>query len=295
MASRLDRTGLLYAGMAYLLWGFFPLYWRLLSAAGAIEILAHRVLWSIVICFLALAIRKNLGAFQELIRDSKKALWLFTSASALTINWGIFIWAINHDHLTDSALGYYINPLVMILFGIIVYREKLSGLQWSAVGCGTIAVTILTFAYGSPPWIALSLAFSWGFYGLIKKHVQAGALESLTVETLLMAPIALGYLLFLNQNGVGKFGHNLWISLLFILGGFVTTIPLLLFNGAATRLPLSIIGLMQYLNPSVQFLTGLFLIGEIMTPARWWGFGFIWIALIFLGSDSVKTLRQNAQ
>jgi chloramphenicol-sensitive protein RarD len=288
------RTGLFLGVSAYALWGFFPLYWPLVKPAGPTEILAHRMIWSLLVCVLLLAFGRRIGEAITMIRNPVLFPRLALAAVFLSINWLIFIYAINSGQVVESALGYYINPLVLITFGVFLFRERLRSAQWVAVSLGVMAVIVLTIDVGRPPWIALSLAFSWGMYGLIKKHLGVGALQSLAVETLIVAIPALGYLIFLGSQQQAVFGTDLSVSVLLVGAGVVTTIPLLLFNGATTRLPLSMVGLLQYLNPTIQFLLGVLVFQEAMSTARWAGFLIIWVALMILGSDGLRASRKVA-
>jgi len=291
MTQSSHRTGLLLGIGAYVFWGFFPLFWPLLKPAIPVEILAHRVIWSLFVCLGALAIRHRLHGLWQMLWTKRLVGWLTLAALGLSLNWGIFIWAINSGHVVESALGYYINPLVMIASGVLFLGEKMRRAQWTAVGLGLISVVILSIEYGRPPYIALALAFSWGFYALVKKHLSQGALETLTVETLLMFIPAAGYLIVLGNRGDGQFGSSTPATLLLITAGFVTAIPLLMFNGAATRVPLSTMGLLQYLNPTMQFAIGLFLRHETMSSGRWTGFILIWLALVLLSVDGLRSSR----
>ena len=293
MTAKLDRAGLAYGVSACLIWGFFPLYWPLLKPAFALEILAHRVVWSLLVCLLLLVGQRKIRVLLHLVVNKRRIWWLVGSSLALSANWLVFIWAVNNDHFTESALGYYINPLVMVFLGIVVYKEKLSRTQWLAGASGAVAVIILSFAYGRPPWIALLIASTWGLYGIIKKHFNGNALESLAAETLVLIIPALALLIYLGIQGKGQFGLDFRSSLLLSGAGIVTTLPLLMFNGAATRLPLSIIGLLQYIQPSVQFLLGVFVLHEEMSKERWIGFAFIWLSLFLLGADLVKSSRRT--
>ncbi|MEI7550309.1 MAG: EamA family transporter RarD [Actinomycetes bacterium] len=293
MTTKLDRKGLIYGVSACLIWGFFPLYWPLLRPAFALEILAHRVIWSLLVCVLLLIGQHKFRILMLLVADRRRIWWLVGSSCALSANWLIFIWAVNNNHFTESALGYYINPLVMVFLGVLVYKEQLSQLQWLAGGSGAIAVFILSFAYGRPPWIALLIATTWGLYGVIKKHFNGNALESLAAETLVLMIPALALLIYLGIIGKGQFGIDFKSSLLLSGAGIVTTLPLLMFNGAATRLPLSITGLLQYIQPSVQFLLGILVLHEKMSRDRWIGFGFIWLSLLLLAIDMLRNSRRS--
>jgi len=291
--GREHRRGVLYGVTAYGLWGLFPLFWVLLEPAGAIEILAHRIAWSLVVVLAILWLLGRRGgrgqpALRALLRDRRRLALLVAAAVVLTVNWGTFIWGVNSGHVVETSLGYFINPLVSVLAGVLVLGERLRRAQWVAVGLGAGAVLVLTVGYGRPPWIALVLAFSFGSYGLIRKYVATGAVESMAVETAVMAWPALGYLVVLEASGGGTFldggaGH----AALLAAGGVVTTVPLLAFGAAATRVPLSLLGLMHYLTPVLQFACGILLFGEHMPPARWFGFALVWIALSVLTWDSL--------
>jgi chloramphenicol-sensitive protein RarD len=294
MDSRLKRTrtGYFYGASAYVLWGFFPLYWPYVKPASPFEILSHRIIWSIIVCTLLLAFRKSLRSSFSLLRHLVTLKWLILSSIALSMNWVVFIWAVNNGHTIDSAMGYYICPLVLVTFGVLLYKERLSRWQWIAVGLGAISVIILSIDYGALPWVSLTLAFSFGFYGLLKKHIDSAALETFNAETLVIGLPALFYLLYLGHQGTGQFGHGTRETLMLASAGIVTTLPILLFNGATTRLPLSIIGLLQYINPSIQFLIGVFIRHERMSQARWICFGLIWSALAILAIDGLRS-RSN--
>ena len=295
-----SRAGVALGASAYLCWGFFPLYWPLLDPAGSIEILAHRVVWSLVFVALLLTVTSRWASFRRIWSDRRLLLILGTASIAVAINWGVFIYGVTHDHVIETSLGYFINPLVTMLLGVFVLGERLRLVQWLAVGVGFVAVAILTVDYGRLPIIALALAFSFGAYGFLKKKANLGAIEGLTMETALLAPVALIYLVILQLHGTLTFGHDgLPNALLLALTGVVTAIPLLLFGGAATRLSLTTIGLLQYLGPIVQFILGLFVFHETMTSARWVGFVLVWLALVIFTTEAVtnrrRTLRQSAE
>lgn len=276
---------------AYVLWGAFPLYWPLLEPASALEIVSHRAVWTLVFCIIILAITKSLRATRETMRRPKVAAKLFLTSILISINWLVYIWATNNGHVVEASLGYYINPLVMIGFGTIILKEKLRALQWCAVGIAAVGVLVLTIDYGRLPWIALTLAFSWGSYGFVKKQLGLGALEGLAIETLVASLPYLFFLIYLGEKGTGQFGNGLGITILLISAGAITAIPLLLFNGSTTRLPLTVIGLLQYITPTIQFSIGVWVRHEAMPTARWIGFLIIWIALITLAIDLVKSSR----
>jgi len=214
---------------------------------------------------------------------------LCLSTVLISVNWLVYIWGVNHGHVVECALGYYINPLIIIAFGVLLLKEKMRKLQWIAVWIAVIGVLILTIGFGRPPWIALALAVSWGSYGLVKKQLGIGALEGLAIETLLSFIPYAGYIIWLGSRGTGQFAVNIKVTFLLVLAGVVTAIPLLMFNGATNKLPLTIVGLLQYLTPTAQFLIGVLVRHESMPVARWVGFLVIWIALIALATDLVKS------
>lgn len=283
------KVGLTLGFAAYLTWGLFPLYWPLLKPANSIEIVAHRAVWSLIFCLALLAYTKQLKPTLALLKNPRIMKRLFLSTALVSVNWLTYIWGVNHGHVVECALGYYINPLIIIAFGILLLKEKMRKLQWFAVGCAAIGVIVLTIDYGRPPWIALTLAVSWGSYGLVKKQLGLGALEGLTIETIILFIPWTAYLIWMEQKGTGQFGHHTGLTLLLILAGAVTAIPLLMFNGSTNRLPFTIIGLLQYITPTVQFLIGVVVRHEAMPVGRWIGFLVIWVALIALGIDLVKS------
>ncbi|CAB4340385.1 unannotated protein [freshwater metagenome] len=283
--------GLIFGLSAYILWGLFPLFWPLLKPASAYEIVAHRAVWTLLFCLVVLAFNKKLRAMFGRLREPKILIGLTATSILISINWITYIWATNNGHVVEASLGYYINPLVMIAFGVILLKEKMRAGQWLAVAIATVGVIILTVDYGHLPWIAISLALSWGSYGVIKKVLGLGALEGLTIETLIsLLPYAI-FLLILQNQGTGQFGQSIGITVLLLSAGVVTAVPLLLFNGSTTRLPYTVIGLLQYITPTIQFAIGVWLRHEDMSLASWIGFFVIWIALITLGVDLVRSSR----
>lgn len=277
---------------AYVIWGLFPIYWPLLEPATALEILAHRMVWSLLVVIAILAVRRHWSWCRELLRQPRKLGLLALAAVFITANWGTYIYAVNTGHVVEAALGYFINPLVSVLFGVAIFRERLRRWQWAAVGLGTVAVAVLTVAYGRVPWLALILAFSFGLYSVIKKGVNVGAAESLTVETLVLFLPALTFLGVLEANGTGTFGdHGLLHAVLLAGGGLVTAVPLLFFGAAAIRVPLSVMGILQYIAPILQFLYGVLVAHETMPPARWAGFAIVWLALAIFTWDGLRAGR----
>jgi chloramphenicol-sensitive protein RarD len=292
MAERSERSlGLIFGLTAYLLWGLFPLYWPLLKPASAYEIVAHRAIWTLVFCLIVLAFHKKLRRTISRIREPKIFFGLLATSALISVNWIVYIWATNAGHVVEASLGYYINPLVIIAFGVLLLKEKMRFGQWVAVGIASVGVAVLTIDYGRLPWIALALAISWGSYGVIKKVLDLGALEGLTIETMLSFIPYATFLLILQSNGTGQFGQHWGLSLLLISAGAITAIPLLLFNGSTTRLPYTVIGLLQYITPTIQFSIGVWVRHEEMSAARWAGFAIIWCALIALAIDLVRSSR----
>ncbi|TMR97369.1 EamA family transporter RarD [Nonomuraea basaltis] len=291
-----SRRGVLYGIAAYTMWGLFPLYWPLLKPSGAVEILAHRMVWSLVAVVAALAVRRHWSWFRELARQPRKLALLTVAAIVVTLNWGTYIYAVNTGHIVESALGYFINPLVSVLFGVVLLRERLRPLQWAAVGAGAVAVLVLTLDYGRLPWIALTLAVSFGVYGLVKKRANVAATESLAVETLVLLLPALGYLIFLQASGESTFpNHGVGHAMLLVGAGIITAVPLICFGAAAIRVPLSTMGLLQYIAPVLQFACGVLIAKETMPSSRWMGFAIVWLALAIFTYDSFRTARKAAR
>ena len=286
-----EKLGLVYGLGAYVLWGLFPLYWPLLKPATSTEIVSHRAVWTMVFCFIILAITKSLKTTLATFKRPKVAAKLFTASILVSINWLIYIWATNNGHVVEASLGYYINPLIAIAFGIILLKERMRLMQWVSVSIATIGVLVLTIDYGRLPWIAFGVALSWGTYGLIKKQLNLGAVEGLAIETLIAFIPYCVYLVFLGSNGEGQFGQGVPLTILLISAGAVTAIPLLLFNASTTRLPLTTIGLLQYITPTLTFIIGVWVNHEVMSTARWIGFVIIWIALFVLAYDLVRSGR----
>jgi chloramphenicol-sensitive protein RarD len=286
-----NKLGLLFGVSAYSLWGAFPLYWPLLEPANPLEIVSHRAVWTLVFCLIVLAATKALKSTLVTLKRPTVAVKLFLSSLLISVNWLVYIWATNNEHVVEASLGYYINPLIIIGFGVIFLKEKMRPLQWAAVSIATIGVLVLTFDYGRLPWIALALALSWGSYGLIKKQLGLGALEGLAIETFISSFFYLAYLIYIGNQGTGQFGQNWGLTLLLISAGAVTAIPLLLFNGSTNRLPFTTIGLLQYITPTLQFSIGVWVLNEDMPTARWIGFLIIWAALVTLAIDLIRSSR----
>ncbi len=287
------RRGFLLGAAAYAMWGLFPLYWPLLEPAGAVEILAHRVCWSLLTMLLLTVVLRRTAALRALTRDRRVVLILTVAAVVIGFNWGGFIYGVNAGRVVEVSLGYFINPLVTVLLGVLVLGERLRPVQWAAIGIAAVAVVILTVDYGHPPWIALLLAGSFGTYGLAKKKAGVGAVESLTFETILLTPLALGFLLWLWATGAASFGADGTVhALLLTTTGLVTAVPLICFGAAAIRIPLTTIGLLQYLAPTLQFVLGLVVFGEAMTSVKWAGFALVWLALAMFTAEALHRRRQ---
>ncbi|QES07746.1 EamA family transporter RarD [Streptomyces venezuelae] len=289
-----ERAGLLYGIGAYGMWGLVPLFWPLLKPAGSVEILAHRMVWSLVFVGIALLAVRRWGWVRELVRSPRKLGMITVAAAVITVNWGLYIWSVNTGHVVEASLGYFINPLVTIALGVLVLQERLRPAQWAAVGIGFAAVLVLAIGYGQPPWISLTLAFSFALYGLVKKKVNIGGLESLAAETAVQFLPALAYLVWLGGQGTLAFGsHGAGHTALLTATGIVTAVPLVCFGAAAIRVPLSTLGLLQYLAPTFQFLLGVLYFHEEMPPERWAGFSLVWLALTILTWDALRTARRS--
>ena len=284
--SRL-RSGLAAGVAAYLIWGLFPLYFPLLDEAAPVEILAHRIVWSLAFLLLVLAAMRAYGFVRELDR---RRLWLLALAAVLiTINWGMFIYAVNSDRVVETSLGYFINPLVTVALAVVFLHERLRPAQRLAVGIAAAAVFVLTLDYGHLPWISLTLAFSFGTYGLVKKQADVDGTQSLAVETTLLFLPAAAYLVWLGAAGDGTFtsegsGH----TALLVTSGVLTAIPLILFGAATVRIPLATVGLLQYITPSMHFMIGVLVYGEDMPVTRLAGFALVWVALALLAADATR-------
>lgn len=288
------RAGVLFGIAAYGLWGLFPIYFHALEDAGSIEVVAHRIGWSLLVVIALLAATRKLHAVRELGGDRRKLLLLSAAAVLIAINWGVYIYAVDAGHVIEAALGYFITPLISVALGMTVFGERLRPAQIAALVLGTVAVVVLSVYYGGFPWIALVLGVSFGTYGLLKKLADVGAAESLAVETSVLFVPALAVIVVLAWTGGGSFATgDTSLTLLLILAGPVTALPLLLFAACVRRVPLSIVGLLQYLTPVLQFLIGWLAYDEVMSTARWIGFGLVWLALIVLTFDGLRLARRE--
>jgi chloramphenicol-sensitive protein RarD len=284
-------AGIWYALGAYVLWGLFPIYWKWLQHVPATQVIGHRILWSFVLLTIVILVSKKWAEFRSSLTRRVLGVYLI-SGLLLSVNWLVYVWGVNNGFVVETSLGYFINPLLSVLLGLIFLRERLRPAQWFPVGLAALGVIYLAWAYGSFPWISLSLAFSFGLYGLVKKLSPLGSLHGLTLETGLVVIPALIYLLYAECAGQGSFGHaGIRSDLLLIGGGAVTTIPLLMFASAARRIPLTMIGIMQYIAPTLQFLLGVFVYNEAFTITKLIGFSMVWIALIVFWVEGVLARR----
>ncbi|MGY0059502.1 EamA family transporter RarD [Streptomyces sp. LZ34] len=287
------HSGLVYGFAAYGMWGLVPLFWPLLKPAGADEILAHRMVWSLVALVLVLLALRRWSWIRPLLRQPARLGMIALAAAVISVNWGLYIWSVNSGHVVEASLGYFINPLVSIGFGVLLLRERLRPVQWAAVGVGAAAVAVLSVGYGTLPWIALTLALSFATYGLFKKRIGLDGLESLAAETAVQFLPALGFVVFLTARGDSTFGSGgVGHSALLASSGLITALPLICFGAAAVRLPLSTIGMLQYIAPVFQFALGIAVFHESMPPERWAGFSLVWLALALLTWDALRTARR---
>lgn len=292
-ATALDGRGIAAAVGSYTIWGLFPAFWALMAPAGAIEVLAHRIAWMALVMIVVTTLMRSWRALGVMTARH----WAMTSTAGLLIalNWGVFILAVLSGHVVEAALGYFMTPLVNVLLGVVVLHERLRAVQWVAVALAVGAVVVIAVENGSPPWISLVLAVSFGFYGLIKRTVPLEAMAGLTAESLALAPVAVGVVVWFEVTGAGTFtslgvGH----AALLVVGGPVTAIPLLLYAVAARRVPLSVLGVLLYLNPTLQFLWGVLVVGEAMPAGRWIGFVLVWVALVVFTADLLRHTRQRS-
>ena len=287
----MNRNGIFYALGAYVLWGVFPIYWKWLHNVSAIQVIGHRIGWSFILLMIVIFTTRQWTKFRSNLTRRMLGIYLIASL-LLSANWLIYVWGVNAGHIVEASLGYFINPLFSVLLGMIFLKERLRPLQWFPIGLAALGVIYLTWTYGSLPWIAISLAFTFGFYGLVKKTAPLGSLYGLTLETGLVFVPALGYLFYAESTGQGAFGHTGVISDLLMIGtGAVTTVPLLMFASAAKHIPLTIIGIMQYIAPTLQFLIGVLIYKESFTTNQLIGFSMIWVALIIFWVEEVYAHR----
>jgi chloramphenicol-sensitive protein RarD len=288
------NKGVLSAFAAYVLWGFFPLYFKALEGVPAFQILSHRIVWSLLFVMIIVGVRGEWTAMRKTI--TRRTMLIYLGAGALlAVNWGTYVWAVNAGHVVETSLGYFINPLVTVLLGVIFLRERLRPVQWAPVGLAAFGVIYMAVSYGQIPWIALVLAFSFGLYGLVKKLAPLGSLHGLAMETGMIFIPALALLLFDEAAGTGAFGHlGLASTLLLAFSGVATAIPLLLFANGVRQVPLTTIGLLQFIAPTLQFLLGVLVFAEPFGPERIVGFGIIWLALIIFSAENLLNRRKQA-
>ena len=285
------KKGVWYALGAYVIWGLFPVYWKLLASIPALQLLGHRIFWSFLLLFGIIRVTRNGKVFRAAL--SLRVLLIYATAAVLiAINWLTYVWAVGAGFIVETSLGYFMNPLLTVLVGVVFLREHLRPLQWVSIGLAAVGVLYLTFAFGSLPWVALTLAISFSFYGLVKKTAPLGALHGLTLETGILFLPALGLLLYSEFTGTGAFLHSATLMDLMLVGaGLVTVAPLLFFASAVKRIPLTMIGVLQYVNPTMQFLLGVLIYKEPFDHHRLIGFGVVWVALILFGVEGFLTKR----
>ncbi|MFC7406978.1 EamA family transporter RarD [Georgenia alba] len=288
--STANRSGLVMGLSAYVLWGLIPVYFRLIDRAGAVEIVAHRIVWALLLCLVVMAVTRQLGGILAIVRRPRTLALVSLAAGFIAVNWLVYVYGVNTGRTVDAALGYFINPIVTVLLAVAVLRERLRPLQWVASGLGAAAVVVIAVGYGQLPWISLCLAGSFGLYGLVKNRVgrTVGALPGLAAETAVLAPLAAVYLVTLGAAGTGAFGEDAGFSLLLTVSGPATAVPLLLFAAAARRLPLSVVGMLQYAAPVLQLAVGVLLFHEPMPPERLAGFVIVWVAIAVLTVDGFR-------
>lgn len=286
------KKGTLNGIAAYALWGFFPIYWKFLHQVSALQVIGHRISWSFILLIFIILLTQQWKDFRSAALIPK-VIGIYAIASVLlTINWLVYVWGVNAGFIVETSLGYFINPLLSVLLGVIFLRERLRPAQWIPVGIAAVGVIYLTAVYGRLPWIALSLAFSFGFYGFVKKLAPLGSLYGLTLETGIVFPIALIYLFIVQFNGTGAFLHESALTTTLLIGaGAVTTIPLLMFASAAKQIPLSVVGLLQYIAPTLQFMIGVFIYKEPFDQSHLIGFGIVWVALVIFWVENYISHR----
>jgi len=291
-AAPIDRRGLAAAISAYAMWGVFPLYWHLVRDVPAMQIIAHRVIWCGLFVVGYLLISEGLQWWRKLVAVPRIGWLLLASSLLISTNWGLYIWSVTHGHVVDASLGYFINPLVSVLLGIVAFGERLNRTQWAAVSIAALGVLWLALIHGDPPWIALALAFTFAFYGLIRKHAAVDATPGLAVESLILLVPALAWLLWSEQHGAGSYGHGGWhTDALLMFGGVLTALPLIGFAYGARRIPYSMVGILQYISPSIQLVCGILVLGESFTARQAVGFGCIWLALALYAVDGLRRAR----
>ncbi|MEV2275854.1 EamA family transporter RarD [Nocardiopsis sp. NPDC049922] len=285
-----SNRGVAIGASAFVFWGFAALYWPLLSASEPSEVLAHRMVWSLLaMCVFLLLARRGWAWLLPVLRSPRRFLPVAAGAVLIGLNWWGFIYAVSVEETLQASLAYFVNPMMAVCLGVLVFSERLRPTQWVAVGLGVAAVGVMTVAYGSTPWLALLMTSAFAAYGAVKKYVDLDGMQSLTVETVLMFPPALGYVVYLELTGGGTmFSVSPGHTALLVGGGFVTALPLLLFGVAVRLVPMNVIGMLQYIAPSIIFVIGWLVQGEEMPPSRWFGFGFVWLAVLVFVFDQIR-------
>ncbi|MEG2811903.1 MAG: EamA family transporter RarD [Clostridium sp.] len=290
--DKTNKMGIIYAALSYLLWGILPLYWKAIDNVPPFEILAHRIFWAFIFVGILIICGKHIKELIEVIKIKRNLIVISLSGAMVTINWGLYIWSVNSGHMVEASLGYYINPLVVVFFGVVFLKEKLSIGQISALILASCGVLFLTFQYGKFPWISVSLAVTFALYGLLKKLTNAGAIVSLFIETAMVTPLALTYIIFVQASGKGALGNiSVFQTMLVVGAGIATAAPLMLFGLGAKRIPLSTLGFIQYISPTMSLFLGVFVFGEEFTRAHLISFGFIWLSLVVYTLSETKIFK----
>lgn len=285
-------AGVIYAVTAYTLWGILPIYWKLIDSVFSMEILSNRIVWAFVFTAIIIAVTKQWDELKRIVKDKKQMSYIFIASILIAFNWGLYIWAVNSDKIVDASLGYYINPLLAVVLGVLIFKEKMNYWTAAALVIASIGVLIKTVQYGKIPWISLGLAISFGLYGAIKKSVKASSIVGLTLESAMLTPFAAAYIVSRHVSGIGAFKtEGLLVMLLLIGGGVVTAIPLLLFSSGAKRLPLSLIGFTQYISPTISLLIGIFVYHEGFTAVDMIAFCFIWAAIAIYSFSQISLVK----
>jgi len=288
-----NNLGLIYAFSAYTFWGIIPLFWKQLDHVDSVEIVMHRMVWSCVLVTLLIVISRQWASFKRLLVQPKLVLRLLLASSLVSINWAVFIWAVNHGHLVQTSLGYFMNPLISVALGVVLFSETLRRAQWLALAIAATGVVYMFATHGSFPWISFILAISFSLYSAVKKSISVPATHGMAIETMCFFLPALCYLIYIESRGQGQFfvgESNYWML---ILGGLFTLIPLLLFASAAKRISMTALGMMQYIGPTLQLLCGVILYGEAFGSEKMIGFSFIWLALIVFSLDQLSNRRRR--
>jgi chloramphenicol-sensitive protein RarD len=283
-----EKRGITYGAMAYILWGLLPIYWKVIKTVPAKEILAHRIVWSFVFIYLILLLSGSSSKIKSILKNRKCMIYIIICSVLISINWFTYIWAVNSGHIVDASLGYYINPLMSVLLGMLVLKEKLNASQYIALIIAALAVILMIAIYGSIPWISLALAISFALYGLCKKMVSAEATVGLAIETLMLAPLALIFLIYLGFNGTSSYGGTFSVTVLLSFSGIATATPLLFFAKSSKNIKLSTLGFLQYISPTISLIIGLFIYKEHFSQVDILGFGLTWVALIIYSSSILK-------